>query len=112
MLHECDNRICVNPSHLTAGSYADNMADMVTKQREAGCASRPGESNPAAKLTQQQVDAIRQEVEEVLEAEALFGVPKRGYLSRIARRHGVSPSTVSLVARGKTWKGTTVPIVA
>ncbi len=36
ILHECDNRKCVNPSHLAEGTHQENMRDASARGRYSG----------------------------------------------------------------------------
>jgi len=54
VLHKCDVAPCVNPDHLYLGNHRQNMRDQVERGR-----SPKGEKNPAAKLSDVQVQEIR-----------------------------------------------------
>ena len=56
-MHSCDNPGCVNPSHLSWGTYKDNTADKFAKER--GNLPR-GSCHWSAKLTEEDVRTIRQ----------------------------------------------------
>ena len=51
--HTCDNKWCINPSHLIEGTHADNVKDRVDRDRSA-C----GEYNGRSKLTNEAVVEI------------------------------------------------------
>ena len=85
VLHSCDNPPCCNPDHLFLGVDVDNVADRDAKGRTA-----KGEKNGSAKLTREQVEAIR--VDSRLHRE-------------IAVDYGVCRSQVSYIKRGAYWRG-------
>lgn len=83
--HECDNRSCCNPKHLFEGTDADNAADMARKGRVAR-----GERHYAAKLTAEQVRAIRTDLRPLRVLAAEYGVTISAISS--ARQPGSWPS--------------------
>ena len=58
ILHSCDNRLCVNPAHLSVGGAAKNLVEAYQRGRKE---PMPGVKNPRAKLTQETVRLIRYE---------------------------------------------------
>jgi len=78
--HRCDNRKCVNPSHLFLGSPADNTADMNAKGRGTG------------KLTETQVREIRIKY-------ANGGITQL----QLALEYGVNQSNINRLIRRKRW---------
>lgn len=87
VLHKCDNPLCVNPDHLFLGTQADNMADMVAKDRHLS-----GERSPLARLTEDGVRTIR--------SLAASGVSQK----EIARQFGISPMQIGRIVLGTRWQ--------
>lgn len=86
--HRCDNRLCVNPDHLFAGTRADNMRDCANKGR-IRVPALAGEQCPAAKLTAEQVLSIR-----------LDSRSNRA----LARFYMVDKGTIAGIRHGRTWR--------
>jgi len=87
--HRCDNPPCVRPSHLFAGTPADNAADRGRKGRHNPSV---GENNGNSKLTTAKVLEIRR-----LAAE---GVTQRA----IARQFEVDQALVAQIIHWKLWR--------
>jgi Predicted transcriptional regulators len=90
VLHKCDVRNCVNPTHLFLGTHLDNMRDCVSKGRHVLPPRRRGGQIQNSVLTEDDVRKIR----------GLSGMTQRA----IAKEFGVSFQTINLVLHGKTWK--------
>lgn len=103
VLHECDNRRCVNPTHLRLGTQQDNVNDMVRRDRHSAgdrhYARRSpelvvrGEAHGNSKLTEDSVREIRR----------TFVIGESSY-TQYAKQYGVTKSTISNVVSGKIWR--------
>jgi hypothetical protein len=85
--HKCDNKSCINPSHLFIGTPADNMRDKINKGR---CPN--GEQVACAKLTENEVREIRRRYEE-------GGITQ----AKLADFYGVSVSGILLILKRRNW---------
>lgn len=85
VLHRCDIKLCVNPSHLFLGTQQDNMQDMANKGRAP---DRFGETCNA-KLTEKQVLMIR---------------GSDCVASKIAVELGINRQTIYDIRNRKTWR--------
>jgi hypothetical protein len=82
--HSCDTPACVEPSHLFLGTHLDNKRDSIAKGRH-----RPGGVWHVAKLTEDQVRAIRAD--------------QRCY-STIASEYGVTTANIYSIRKRRSWK--------
>lgn len=94
-LHSCDNRSCVNPSHLRAGTNTDNARDAVSRGRNSPpprSGVKHGEKNHLSKLTEAQV-------KQIIELRAA------GWsLIEVANRFSVHHGTVAAICSGRSWR--------
>ena len=94
--HKCDNPPCCNPAHHEPGTLLDNNRDMADRRRHAahrGTANpAKGEDHGCAKLTAQQVQAIRK-------IYSAGGTTQRA----LAAQFSVSQRTINKIVRKIGW---------
>jgi hypothetical protein len=87
--HTCDNRRCINPAHLFAGTNSDNMQDMASKGRSG---VRYGTANHATKIDEAAVRDIRTRRD------------NGEILKTIAADYGISLNQVSMIGARTSWR--------
>lgn len=87
ILHTCDHPFCIEPTHLWAGTPAQNMQDKVAKGRQTR-----GSQFQHAKLNE---DKVRQ-----LRVDYTRGVS----MPTLAKRYRVSLQAIACAIHRKTWK--------
>lgn len=105
LCHHCDNPTCVNPKHMYVGTPKSNVRDMMVRKRHwtdkdparakevarrTGSANTHfrGSGNPKAKLTAQQVTAIRADTRKT---------------KVVAAEYGVDRTMIQRIRNGKMW---------
>lgn len=87
--HSCDNKKCINPKHLFAGTHQDNMNDAKSKNRFSN-----GENHHQSKINAVDAKNIRK----------MYGL---GFSSPILGKiYDLDHSTVLDIVRMNTWKHT------
>jgi hypothetical protein len=88
VLHTCDNPACCNVGHLYLGDQFDNMRDRSARKRNPNNGTR----NPANKLSDDQVMAIRKAY-----AEGRMQID-------LAKDYGVTQPMISQIVLRKKWQ--------
>lgn len=92
VLHNCDNRKCVNPKHLYLGDYYQNAQDIKTRNRTHLIRDpKIGSKNPKSKLNENIVIEIRKQLKS--------GVSGKD----ISLKYCVSTTTISEIKSRKIW---------
>lgn len=92
IMHTCDNRACVNPSHLKVATQKENMQDAQMKGRK-WVGETAGERNGRAKLTENVVSELKKR----------FRKGEKVPVYSIAKQLGVSPTQLYLIRNNKSW---------
>lgn len=89
--HNCNTKGCANPLHVRYGTHQSNMQDAVRVGTHKS-QNQQGEKNSSAKLTQKQVNAIRQQYN------------KGGTAQKtLAKEYGISQAAISQILNNRTY---------
>jgi hypothetical protein len=94
VLHSCGNKLCFRLEHTRYGTQSENVLD----RYRLGETRQFGETHSQSRLTQAQVDDIRQR-----HVKGNRWRPSATSATALAQEYGVAQSVVSLIVRGKAW---------
>jgi hypothetical protein len=89
VLHSCDNRLCVNPAHLSVGGAGKNLTEAYERGHKLPMG---GVDNPRAKLSADTVRAIR--------ADYALGLVH----AQLAAKYAVCERTINKIVRRISYK--------
>lgn len=90
VMHSCDNRLCVNPEHLSIGTQSQNLKEMHARGRQPVIPPHKcGEDSKRSKLKEVQVLEI---------------IKSKDSRREQAERYGVSVKTIEMIQKGRLWK--------
>lgn len=87
VMHSCDNPGCVNPKHLSSGTWAQNNRDRADKKRTVVSISR-------RKLSKEDVENIKKRYDPTKKRDKINGI------SALARDYGVDSNLIYKALRG------------
>lgn len=86
--HHCDNRLCIRPDHLFAGTQRENVRDMFNKGRADVRRGERSNLSLISSATAAEIKRLRGE---------------RMTCAKVALRVGVSLDIVKEISKGRTW---------
>lgn len=93
IMHKCDNKLCVNPGHLSIGTQKDNLHDMYRKGRNRKKETyKSGGQHFNAKLTNDEADEMR----------ILYSTGNFSWLD-LAKIYNISKRCAGSIVRNETY---------
>jgi len=91
VMHSCDIKCCVNPAHLSVGTYRDNALDASSKGKLFN--TSPWQAGTGSKMTAESVRDVRHRVIDLHESPV-----------SVAKLYGINSSSISKIINGRTWR--------